>query len=70
MTLAEYIKNGKEILHFEDPNEARDWANRFRDKIKNTPNENLVSVSAEGYRVILALKHTVPPKRKLPAYAE
>lgn len=68
MTLTEFIKD-KEILHAEDPNQAREWANKIRSNIKDTPEENLVSVSAEGYRVIIALKNKNTPKRKLPAFA-
>jgi hypothetical protein len=58
MRITDFIRGEKEILTAESPNQARDWANKIRSNIAGSNDENLVSVSAEGFRVIISLKTT------------
>lgn len=55
-SLIDFIRGDKEILFADDANQARDWANKIRDNIRGTKEENFVTISAENARVIITLK--------------
>lgn len=64
MSILKFVRGDKEILHADDPSQAYNWAVKIRENISGTPDENLVSVAAEGFRVIIARKSTVSNKRQ------
>jgi len=51
--LFSYLKNGREVFHFDSPKEAYDYANKLRERL-SVDDKIRCMVSAEGHRVILA----------------
>lgn len=66
-SLIDFIRNDKEILMADDANLARDWANKIRDNIKGTKEENFVTISAENCRVVISLKDEGKAMKKVRA---
>ncbi len=66
-SLIDFIREDKEVLLAESANEARTWANRIRDNVRGTKEENFVTISAENCRVIIALKDEGKTMKKIRA---
>jgi len=66
-SLIDLIRNDKEILVAEDANQAREWANKIRENVKGTKEENFVTISAENCRVVIALKDEGKAMKKVRA---
>jgi hypothetical protein len=66
-SLIDFIREDKEILFAESPNQAYDWACKIRSNIKGTKEENLLEVLAEGHRVIMTLKPEGKAMKKIRA---
>lgn len=66
-SLIDLIQNDKEVLFADDANQARDWANKIRDNIRGSKEENFVNISAEGMRVVISLKDEGKAMKKVRA---
>jgi hypothetical protein len=66
-SLIDLIRNDKEILTAEDANQAREWANKIRENVKGTKEENFVTISAENCRVVISLKDEGKAMKKVRA---
>lgn len=59
--LFDYLNTGREILPFDTPNAAYDFANALREKL-NVDDKIKCMVLAEGHRVILTRRATKEDK--------